>query len=137
MINFRKLLGFFVLVGVMVIFSFNACKKAEEESIKPGIELKQFEPTGVSEASMVLTINNSFSTECEYGYLLISIDSADVEEYYEKSVEALNLLNTVDLYLSDQNLLKKRLSVKILGKIGSGEVITEKEIAIDSLSRNN
>lgn len=135
-----KLKQFLFICGVIstiLIFGLNSCQKVEEEIIRPGIEIKQFEPSGVNEASLVLNINNNGGSDLEYGFLIISIDSADNLNYYEKTLDAVNSLNTVDLYITENNDLKGQLKVQSLGTVKAGEKIIEKEVVVDSLVRNN
>jgi hypothetical protein len=137
MSQFRPFLILLGLFSGILLFSLNSCQKAEEEIVSPGIEIKQFEPSGVNEASLILNVNNTGATDREYGFLLISIDSADNQNYYEQTLAAVENLNTVDLYLTDNNRLKGQLRNQSLGQIKAGEIISQKEVVLDSLNRNN
>jgi|694.fasta_scaffold07068_2 hypothetical protein len=137
MSQFRQLFLCLGLFSGVFLLLLNSCQKGEEEVIQPGIEIKQFEPSGVNEASLLLNVNNTGSEDREYGFLLISIDSADNKNYYEQTLAAVENLNSVDLYITDNNRLKGQLSVRSLGQVKSGEIITQKEVVLDSLNRNN
>lgn len=135
-----RLIGYFLsrtFVLVTLFSALNSCQKAEEEVISPGIEIKQFEPSGVKEATLVININNSTASQCEYGFFITEIDSANILEYYEATLTALDNLNTVDLYFSDANLLKNRTRIKIVGNVSAGEILKNQEVVADSLNPNS